>query len=484
MPVATTLPHLPILRFGAEYESLDRVRLCAHASGAPLAEVSQANAGLVRRDLLLGQERAAAALRAIPVRELLAMCAEAGRLFLEADLPLAGDGPRQSPQDYVEHLSATSGLPHALCRANMRKVHQVFTEMPTVLAGLTRGMDLDVIDRGLGAHGGVPVSYAPLARSLGVVLPSNSPGVNSIWMPAIALKTPVVLKPGREEPWTPLRIVRAFEAAGVPGEAFGFYPTGHDGAAAVLELCDRSILFGDASTTAAWAADPRVEVHGPGYSKVLLGDDAADAWEDHLDVLTASVLDNGGRSCINASAIVVPRHADAIAEALAERLARVEPLPPADPAAALSAFANPRVAEWVDATIERGLARPGAADVTARHRRGARRVELDGAVYLRPTLVRCADPVHPLANTEFMFPFASVVEVPQSEVLGWIGHSLVVTAITRDASFASSLLACSDIDRLNLGPVPTSRVDWDQPHEGNLFETLYGRRAIRRVGGW
>jgi hypothetical protein len=26
------------------------------------------------------------------------------------------------------------------------------------------------------------------------------------------------------------------------------------------------------------------------------------------------------------------------------------------------------------------------------------------------------------------------------------------------------------------------RISWDQPHEGNLFEHLYARRAFQRVG--
>jgi hypothetical protein len=54
----------------------------------------------------------------------------------------------------------------------------------------------------------------------------------------------------------------------------------------------------------------------------------------------------------------------------------------------------------------------------------------------------------------------------------------VATAITEDANFQRELLACPSIDRLNLGPVPTSRVSWDQPHEGNLFAHLYRQRAI------
>ena len=56
-------------------------------------------------------------------------------------------------------------------------------------------------------------------------MPSNSPAVNSLWLPAIALKIPVMIKPGREEPWTPYRLIQAFIAAGCPAEAFGFYPT-------------------------------------------------------------------------------------------------------------------------------------------------------------------------------------------------------------------------------------------------------------------
>ena len=42
-----------------------------------------------------------------------------------------------------------------------------------------------------------------------------------------------------------------------------------------------------------------------------------------------------------------------------------------------------------------------------------------------------------------------------------------------------SLCRQQDIERLNIGPFPTNRVQWEQPHEGNLFEFLYRRRAIQ-----
>jgi hypothetical protein len=68
--------------------------------------------------------------------------------------------------------------------------------------------------------------------------------------------------------------------------------------------------------------------------------------------------------------------------------------------------------------------------------------------------------------------------VPQSQVLEKIGYTLVCTAITQDRTFIDELLECQTIDRLNLGPISTMKISWDQPHEGNMFEFLYKRRSI------
>lgn len=468
---------IPILRRGQPYDSLDKVEIKSVRTGEPVARISQANAGLIRRDL---RRPSREALRAVPAARLLDLCAEAGRLFMEAALPL-GAGQTQSPDEYVEALSSTSGLPHALVRRNMAKIYQVFAEMPTILRGLTRGLDRKVIDTGYGEQAGVSVSYYAATDSLGVVLPSNSPGVNTLWMPAIPLKIPVVLKPGREEPWTPLRIAQALIAAGCPPEAFSFYPTDHEGSAAVLEGCGRALVFGDVSTVERYAGNPAIQAHGPGWSKILLGEDMADRWPDFVDLIVESIASNGGRSCINASAVVVAERADEIADAVAQRLAAIVPRSATDPEAMLAGFANPKMAEFIDAAIAEGLATPGAEDVTAKCRRGPRLVQFEGSAYLLPTLIRCRSFDHPLANREFLFPYASVVEVPQERMPDVIGPSLVVTALTEDTAFLDRLIASPLIDRLNIGPLPTTQVQWDQPHEGNLFEFLYRRRAIQRA---
>src|SRR4029453_14612762 len=105
--------HIPLLRHGVPYKSLDVVSIPHYRTREPFVEISQANAGLIRRDLRPEvQQRTRAALARIPGQRLLDMCSEAARHFLDATLAL-GDA-MQSPEDYVRQLSATTGMPHVL----------------------------------------------------------------------------------------------------------------------------------------------------------------------------------------------------------------------------------------------------------------------------------------------------------------------------------------------------------------------------------
>ncbi len=474
------LPHIPALRRGKPYESLDTVEVKDFRTGEVKARVSQVNAGIVRKDLTRVGE-AQAALKKFSVAQLIEICARAGEQFLNGTLPLGDKGHTQSPQQYIETLSSTSGLPHVMVRRNMEKIHLALTNMKVVLNGLSRGLDLSILDSGSGEQFGTRLSYFPTTSALGLVMPSNSPAVNSLWLPSIALKTPVMIKPGKEEPWTPYRLIQAFIAAGAPAEAFGFYPTDHEGAGAILNTCQRALIFGDKSTTAQYANNPAIQIHGPGWSKILIGEDCIENWRDYLDVIVASISDNGGRSCINASAVVVPKYAAEIADALAQKLGPIAPTKADDPNARLSGFANPKMADFIDAAIEEGLKTPGATDVAAKYRNGPRKVIFDGGVYVRPSVVLCDSFQHPLANREFLCPYASVVQVPQAEMLKQIGYTLACTAITKDAKFIEALMAYPHIERLNIGPVSTMKISWDQPHEGNMFEFLWQRRSIERA---
>jgi hypothetical protein len=459
---------LDVLRQGEAYQSMETLSVLDVRTGDVRAEMGFANAGLIRRDARKCSV-ARAALMTLQTETLIRCCEQAAVLFGEATLEVGGEP--QTPRDYLEAVSSTTGIPEVLCETNLHKIRGACGQIRATIHGLTRGLEPSAIDTGVSVGG---ESFVSVARTLAAVLPSNSPGVHSLWIPAIALKVPVALKPGGSEPWTPYRLQAALVKAGVPREAVSLYPTDHQGGQALLECFDRGMVFGQASTVAAYEANPAVSVHGPGYSKVLLGEDVVDDYESHLDLIVASVLDNGGRSCINASTVVVPRRGREIAEALAARLGSVRALGLSDPGARLAAFASRAGAEGMAAHIQ--ALSVGAVDCTAAY--GSAVQEADGLYFMRPTVLWCSDSGHPLAKTEYPFPFVCVVEVPEGEAIAWMGPTLVLSALTESPALRSDCLIRSEVDRLHLGGQKTTVVDWTQPHQGNLFDLLYRRRSL------
>jgi acyl-CoA reductase-like NAD-dependent aldehyde dehydrogenase len=466
---------LPVIRWGQPYESLEIAEVNHFATGEPIAKVCQAGGGIIKRDMRQAQ-RARDVLLKFSNGELIAMLAKAADLYEHGTLPI-GDGS-QSPDDFVHQQSASTGLPEHMCRANMAKNSFVLKNMTKILECLTRGLDLKILSQGYGEEGrGVVVSYQAQSPVLAAVLPSNSPGVHTLWLPVIALQMGLVLKPGPQEPWTPYRIFAAFTEAGIPREAFALYPGEAEAGAAVLEACDRAMIFGGTATVDRYRGNPKVQAHGPGFSKILLGDDVVDRWRDFIDLMVESIYLNSGRGCINCSGVWASRHTREIAEALAERLGPVEALPPTDPKAGLAAFTVPGMGAAVWQQIEQDLKGEGVTHTTARY--GARLVEQERASYLRPTILHCESPDAPAAHAEYMFPFAAVVKCPEAEMLTKIGPTLVGTVITNKDALRQAATNATNIDRLNLGPIPTTKLNWLQPHEGNLIDFLFRNRALQ-----
>ncbi|MCA9266159.1 MAG: aldehyde dehydrogenase family protein, partial [Planctomycetales bacterium] len=303
--------NIPIIRWGKPYDSLEQNEVVHFITGEPIAKVSQANGGIIQRDMRKAQQ-ARDILRDISCEELIAKCAQAGETYLNGVVP-TGDGT-QNQDEFVRAQSASTGLPEHMCRANMHKNHFVLQNLPEILDALTRGLDLNILSRGYGKESrGVIVSYQAQAPALGAVLPSNSPGVHTLWLPVIPLQLGLVLKPGPQEPWTPYRMAAAFVQAGIPAEAIAIYPGGPDAGAAMLSSCQRAMIFGGTATVEQYKGNPAVQAHGPGFSKILIGDDVVDNWPDYLDLMVESVYINSGRSCINCSGIWASRHTKEIA---------------------------------------------------------------------------------------------------------------------------------------------------------------------------
>src|SRR5258708_19617135 len=178
-----------------------------------------------------------------------------------------GDGT-QTPDEFAHAQSASTGLPEKMCRANMKKNGFVLAEMRKILDNLTRGLSLDVLSTGHGVERGVHISLQVQSRVVGIVLPSNSPGVHTLWLPIIPLQMGLVLKPGPQEPWTPYRMTEAFFQAGIPREAISLYPGGGDVGAAVLDAIQRTMIFGRQPARDPYPRNPQGPPPRPAFSQI------------------------------------------------------------------------------------------------------------------------------------------------------------------------------------------------------------------------
>ena len=127
--------------------------------------------------------------------------------------------------------------------------------------------------------------------------------------------------------------------------------------------------------------------------------------------------------------------------------------------------------------IEADVEEDGVTDMTSQY--GPRLEEYERCAYLRPTIVHGESPENAIAKKEYMYPFSRVVECPQDEMLKKIGPTLVCTGITNDERLIQGLSDATHSDRLNIGAIQTSRLNWLQPHEGNIIDFLFRSRAYQ-----
>jgi hypothetical protein len=88
--------HIPILRGGEPYTSLETLEVPNFRTGEPLVRVSQANSGLIAKDLNASKR----VLQDLSPGELLTICTRAAHAFMEDELPLGEVS--QSPREYVQ----------------------------------------------------------------------------------------------------------------------------------------------------------------------------------------------------------------------------------------------------------------------------------------------------------------------------------------------------------------------------------------------
>jgi acyl-CoA reductase-like NAD-dependent aldehyde dehydrogenase len=303
--------------------------------------------------------------------------------------------------------------------------------------------------------------------------PGNHPGVHGIWLEALALGYRVAVRPSRRDPFTPHRLICALRAAGFDDDQVVLLPTDHDAADAILRGADLAMAYGGEDVMRKYAAQHTMLPQGPGRSKILLTADVD--WREHLDVIVASISEEGGRACVNTTAVFVEGDATPVAQAIAERLAAIPSLPPEDEQAVLPVLP---VAEARG--IERHLLAKAAGTVPWLGGDGVVDELGDGSAVLRPAVHQLDGPGAEQAGIELAFPCVWVAPWTPGAGLAPFKDTLVLTAITGDARLVDAFVAEPTISNVYVGDHPTYWIEPGLPHDGYLAEFLMRTKAVIR----
>lgn len=456
---ATGLVALDALGADGEYRTRNR-QVFTTTAGAAVAELSMVPPLYVSRTL--GAQRKAAPL---PIAQRAAALARAADIFGSG--VIAG----LDFEAYVGLAGRISGMPIAITRAGARGVADaVAGAFDAVRPAQPVGATLDWREERTRAGGAVWVRRGEV---FAVHAAGNGPGVHGLWPQALALGYRVAVRPSRREPLTAHRLVCALRQAGFRAEDAAYLPTDHAGADEIIRSADLAMVYGGQDVVDKYAGDPAVIVNGPGRTKIVLTADRD--WRDHLDVIVDSIANHGGMACVNTTAVLYEGDPAALARAIAERLATIEPLPTDDERASLPTQPVEKaraLANFLAAKAAGSTPLLGADQVVA---------DLgDGYAALRPAVHLLAGPDADRLNLELPFPCVWVSGWTREDGVRPLRHSLVVTAITGDETLIDDLIAEPTVGNVYCGHHPTWWHAPHVPHDGFLADALMRNKGFIR----
>jgi acyl-CoA reductase-like NAD-dependent aldehyde dehydrogenase len=458
--VSTDVPDLAFIDAlgpSGEYRTRNR-ELIATAAGTPVAELSIVPPLYVSRTIA-----AQRTVRPLPPGQREAALAKAADAF--ANGTIAG----LDFEAYVEVAGRVSGLPISVTRAGARSVAAAAASaFDAVRPAQPGGAVLDWRDQR--TRGGAAV-WVRRGEVFAVHAAGNGPGVHGLWPQALALGYRVAVRPSRREPLTAHRLANALRQAGFRNEDVAYLPTDHGGADEIIRSADLAIVYGGQDVVQKYAADPTVMVNGPGRTKILVTADRD--WRDHVDVIVDSIANLGGMACVNTTAVLYEGDPTDLAGAIADRLARIEPLPISDDRAILPTQPVGK------ATALAGYLAVKAAGTTPLL--GADQVVADlgdGQAALRPAVHLLAGPDTDKLNVELPFPCVWVSPWSRADGLEPLRRSLVVNAITGDDDLIDDLLAEPTVANVYRGSYPTYYSAPEIPHDGFLADVLMRNKGM------
>ncbi|MBV1850718.1 hypothetical protein [Catellatospora tritici] len=437
-------------------------RALTGADGSVVARVSVAGR-LVQQQMVQQARQVAPALREVDDQAWFDLFTRAGaRVRRELE---AGRHDRE-----LDALSAATGLPRLRVLRGVAAVADHLDHLDAILSAQSPDGSLSAYRTGVC---GRPWRWLPAGSTCMVRVPANFPTIMIEWLQVLAARRPTLVNTSDRDPFVAGIFVAALYAEGLPPGAVSVC---HGDAPTWLRLADQVVWPGEDAPPDLSPA--RLKTYHFGRSKTVLPD--ADPAPETWDRLARLAFQGSGRLCTNMSALaVVGDRADAASAArrLAEAFAAYPVLPLADPAARVPAFPARRLADDLVRLLRREIA-AGAVDVTAATGLGRELlVELDGTVFLRPTVL-LVEPGSALFGMELPFPCTVVAPVTRERVAAVCSPSLIVSVVGDDPELVERLLAEPGITKVFSGGHVDRAYEPVDPQEGYLADFLFQKKAL------
>jgi acyl-CoA reductase-like NAD-dependent aldehyde dehydrogenase len=458
-PTAADLVCIDALGPNGAYRTRNR-QLVTSTAGAPVAELSIVPPLYVSR--AISAQRTTRPLPSAQREAALKKAADAFATGVIAGLHF---------DTYVELASRISGLPIAVTRAGARSVADgVAAAFDAVRPAQPTGAALNWRDARTRKGSAV---WARRGEVFAVLASGNGPGIHALWPQALALGYRVAVRPSRREPLTAHRLVHALREAGFRSEDAVYLPTDHRGADEIVQSTDLAMVYGNRDVVDKYINDPTVFVNGPGCTKIVIT--AEQDWREYLDVISDSVANLGGMACVNATAVLYEGDPAPLAQAIAERLSTIVPLPTEDERAILPT-------QNIDQAqaLANHLARMAAGTTPLLSAAQVVAALGDGCAALRPAVHLMSNPDVAKLNIELPFPCVWISPWSRADGLDPLRHSLVINAITDDTDLIDDLLAEPTIANVYSGGHPTYYAAPELPHDGFLADFLMRNKGFIR----
>jgi acyl-CoA reductase-like NAD-dependent aldehyde dehydrogenase len=453
---------IPVIRASGEHHSLDLDPLCS-ADGTQVAAVSQAPILLVAKIVAEARETVNKPL------------SERYAIFLRAaELLITGKLGGETPEDYCSQAAETTGLPSFIFRDTLSLYSNFLKQAEDYVRAQQPRCAKLLTD--LSGETSNTAIWVPRGKVLGVVAPSNHPATHLGWLQALAFGYNIVVKPGRKDPYTPLRLIRALVEAGLSAGEVAFTPGDHSAAETLATASDLALIYGGLEAEGSYVNNRRVLVRGPGRAKVLVAANCNPSAE-LVNFLADCVSADAGVRCTNASAILVREGHESLAHALARKLSQLQAFPSADDRAQLPVLPVDE-AHSVRAALD--VARGQAEDLCLHFSAPVEQISKRAAA-LRPAVILC-DSGHASFGREFPFPCVWVAPWHEDDGIRPLRNSLVVSLLTDDAGLIEAASLEPSIRKVHVGRVPTHHSMLLLPHDVAIAEFLYESKGYAKRG--